>query len=916
MPGASNPIRRGLLKAVLATREVVALGPATFAAIVANSLRTEQRRRRDDRSEWRAATTRGPGRLLGASPLDLVAAGLGDAGSLGGVGAKAAASPHGADPLDPGGRGIARPVGARCRFTEAELEVVFLTADMVRLSWGPAEPPVPWALAPAPPSGWGAEVSVEALDDGCLLVSAALRVEVSVDGEVRVRRPDGTLVRRELAPLRRGAVRLARFELRDGERVSGLGEQASPLDLRGTDHRLWNRDPGGAWGPGDDPLYCPMPVLVGLHPEDDVLSFYENSYDATVRIGSPPRAPGPPPRVELAFSGGMLRHYLAVGPLPSVLERYAELTGRPPLPARWALGYHQCRWGYRTADEVRAVAEGFAAEGVPLSAFHLDIDYMDGYRVFSVSHERFPDLPGLVADLGRRGTRVVTIVDPAVKVDPGYEVYEEGRASGRFLLDHDGRPMEGVVWPGRAVFPDFTDPATRGWWADRYAGLLEAGVAGIWHDMNEPTSITLWGDRTLPKSTRHAAEGRGGDHRECHNVYGLLMDRAGHEALVAARPDRRPFLLSRAGWAGLQRWAWNWTADIESSWDGLRQQVATALGLGLSGVPYTGSDIGGFSGVPSPELFLRWLELSVLMPFCRTHSVLGSPPREPWRFPEPYRSAVDRLIRFRYRLLPYLYTCAWVARNTGHPLMRPMCWTRDGSSADRRLWAVDDAYLLGEALLVAPVSSPEARRSVVLPAGPWYRWRPLPPLDGQGHPRPEVTAEDGGRTVEIDAPLGMAPLFVRAGSVLVTDDGWSEPAPGTGGGPGGPGTDRSARSAGLSAGHQPLVAAAHCFPTAQGWASGIGYDDEGDGFGPSRLDHFDLSPAGEGALVLRWRREGAHPPPSSLQVVVHGLAATAASADGRPVRFEVVLDGGMPSTTVECPVFDLLRLVPGVPPTG
>lgn len=873
VPGASNPIRRGLLKTVLAAREVVALGPGTFAAIAANSVRTDQRRRRDDRSERRAATARGPGRLLDAVPLDLEAAGLGDAGSLGGAGP------------------ARRTVGVRCRFTEAELEVVFLGADLVRLSWGPATPPLPWALAPPPPSGWGAEVAVEQPDGGgCAIVSAALRLEVGTDGEVRLLRPDGSLVRRELPALRRGAARLARFELREDERVSGLGEQASPVDLRGTTHRLWNRDPGGAWGPGDDPLYCSVPVLVGLHPDADVLAFYENSYDATVRLGAPRRGPGPPPRVEIAFSGGMLRHYLAVGTLASVLSRYAELTGRPPLPARWALGYHQCRWGYRTAADVRAVAEGFATDGVPLSAVHLDIDHMDGYRVFTVSRERFPDLPGLVDELGRRGTRVVTIVDPAVKVDPGYEVYEEGRASGRFLLDDDGRPLEGVVWPGRAVFPDFTDPATRGWWADRYAGLLGAGVAGIWHDMNEPTSITLWGDRTLPKGTRHAAEGRGGDHRECHNVYGLLMDRAGSEALVAAHPDRRPFLLSRAGWAGLQRWAWNWTADIESSWDGLRQQVATTIGLGMSGIPYTGSDIGGFSGVPSPDLFLRWLELSVLMPFCRTHSVLGSPPREPWRFPEPYRTAIGRLIRLRYRLLPYLYTCAWQARNSGHPLVRPLCWTGSGSSPDRRLWAVDDQYLLGDALLVAPVTRPESSRSVVLPAGRWFRWRPVPPIGRPGGEQHAVAVEDGGRSVTADAPPGMAPVFVRAGSVVATDDGWAGSGP-----------------ADLEGGHRPVAPAVHCFPTAGGQAAGTGYDDAGDGYGPSRVDRFELSPEGPAALVLRWRREGDYPAPGT-RVVVHGLAATAASADGRPVPVQVERLDGAASTVVECPAFDVLRL--------
>ena len=227
---------------------------------------------------------------------------------------------------------------------------------------------------------------------------------------------------------------------------------------------------------------------------------------------------------------------------------------------------------------------------------------------------------------------------------------------------------------------------------------------------------------------RHAAEGRGGDHRECHNVYGLLMDRAGWDALAALRPDRRPFVLSRAGWAGLQRWAWTWTGDVQSTWDGLRQQVATAIGLGLSGITYVGSDTGGFSGAPSPELYLRWLELSVLMPFCRTHSTARSPNREPWRFGEPYRTAIGRLIRFRYRVLPYLYTLADGASRHGQPMVRPLCWPSNpdaGSSADRALWSVDDAYRLGDALLVAPVVA-ERRSFAFGPAAD----RPVVPLAG------------------------------------------------------------------------------------------------------------------------------------------------------------------------------------------
>lgn len=910
----------------MAWREASDLGSATSALVVANTMRMAAGGMRDRRAEDGSATARTPGRLLSAEPLFLDRSALD--GSL----------------LDEAAAAGSEPVGLRCHFAESELEVRFVRDDVVRLTWGSDDPPIPWALAaplglssPTGPvsvttgaaarGGVGPARASQERDAGdsdgpaCSAATASMRVVVSPDGEVRIFGAGGALLRHELPPLRRGATRTVRQMLRTGERVAGLGEQASPVDLRGTTHRLWNRDPGGAWGPGQDPLYCAFPVMVGLHPDGDVLVFHDNPYEALVRIDGVAGHVGTRPRAEVTFTGGALVHYVVAGPLPRLLDRYSELTGRPPLPPRWALGYHQCKWGYKSDADVREVADGFRDEGVPLSAVHLDIDYMDGYRVFTIDPQRFPDLAGLVGHLGARGTRVVTIVDPAVKADPGYEVFRDGSETGRFLLDSGGEPLLGVVWPGRAAFPDFTDPETRHWWAGWYQRLLDAGVAGVWHDMNEPTSLTLWGDRTLPLGTRHSAEGLGGDHRQCHNVYGLLMDRTGWEALAAGRPERRPFVLSRSGWAGLQRWAWNWTADVESSWGALRQQVATTIGLGLSGVPYTGSDIGGFSGVPSPELFTRWLELSVLMPFCRTHSVIGSPSREPWRFPEPYRSAIGRLIGFRYRILPYLYTLAYEASRSGTPLVRPLCWPppdgvgSGGSSADPRMWRVDDAYLLGDSILVAPVTEEGGQsRTVPLPAGRWYRWRALPEMAQTGEmaktgdPSPaggdQVTVVEGGRTVQLDAPVGQPLVLVREGTVLPLDDGWADS--------GSEGSDAGGGM--LTPGHEPRLPAFHCFPGADGVAAGDCYDDSGDGDGPSRVDRIRLvvhGPAGGPGrdAVVSWEREGAYGLPARVRLVVHGLAASRATVDGEEVDAVVTtLPGREPITAVDCSPFTELHL--------
>jgi len=782
------------------------------------------------------------------------------------------------------------PGAAVFHFERARLELSFLADDVVRVSWGPGPAPVPYAvtgdLAGSAPSVQAHPIDVLQADGAWVLRSASLEITVSPDGSIRTARPGGALLRHESAPLRRGAAWEQSFSMRAGERMSGLGEQGAGIDLRGGTYTLWNTDPGGSWGPGTSPLYLGIPVVVSTHPDGDLLTFYENSTRATFCLTDPGAAPGPESRASEAtatvrFAGGVLRRYLVVGAPPHLLDRYSELTGRPALPPRWALGYHQSRWGYEDEADVRAITDGFADLGLPLSAVHLDIDYMRGYRVFTVDPARFPDLARLTREVAVTGTRVVTIVDAGVKVDTGYDVFCEGRDQRRFCTDERGHLAQGVVWPGRSAFPDFTDPGTRAWWAGKYRTLTDAGVAGIWHDMNEPTSISLLGDPTLPSSTRHAFDGRGGDHAEGHNLYGLLMNRAGSEGLRAARPEHRPFIVSRSGWAGMARWAWNWTGDAASTWESMRQQVATVLGLGLSGVPYSGSDIGGFSGVPDDELYLRWLQMSVFMPFCRTHSVRGVPPREPWCLAAPTERIVAGWIRFRYRLLPYLYTLAHLASHTGAPLVRPLWWptgAEDGVPPD-----VDDAFLLGDSLAVAVVSTPGARRRVVsLAPGQWRS------LWGDDH-------LEGGC---LPAPLERIPVLVRAGSIIPLDDGWADP--------GGPcpidaDTDGPSEAPRLTADHAPRLLALHCWADDDGRAEGVCIDDAGDGDGATRHDRLRLEGARPGAsATVTWDRAGDYPAPAAARVVVHGLCPERAVADG----VEVSVAGGV----VECGPFSELTL--------
>ncbi len=742
---------------------------------------------------------------------------------------------------------------------------------------------------------------------------------------------------RDFPPARAGERWTMERQHRVGSLVCGLGEKAAHVDLSGRiarsnkvpgksrSYRLWNRDPGGLWGPGVDPLYMSIPFTVSIDPkqQDIVMGcLYENSWQSTFSFSADSDS-----LMKSTFAGGALRYYLMAGTLGEVLSYYTDITGRPPLPPRWALGYHQSRWGYKTERDVHDVVDNFKSMHIPLSAIHLDIDYMDGYKVFTIDHSRFPDMKALTDQLAEQGIRIVTILDPAVKADSSsqYDLYEEGLEGGYFCRNPRGEVQLGVVWPGKAAFPDFTNPSTRKWWADKYDFFSSNGIAGVWHDMNEPTNIALLGDKTLPLGTLHDMDGRGGEHAEAHNLYALEMNRSGYAGLRKASPDKRPFILSRSGWAGSQRYAWGWTGDTESTWEALRQQIPTMIGLGLSGFPFSGPDIGGFNGAPSAELYLRWLQLSTFLPFCRTHSVAGVPMREPWRLPEYIRPYVANYIRLRYRLLPYLYTLAYEASTSGTPLIRPLGWIENSDSSDPLIWEVDDAFTLGGSVLVAPVTAPgKTSRLVRLPKGTWSSWldgRYLASLGnsdgslkdlGEGAQHENIQYEDtqrenvqskkyhsgqsdqinrlrGGRVVRLSAPLENIPVLVRHGSILPLDDGW---------------LNTSGCVPDLD--HKPKMLSFHIWPDERGLARGTCYDDRGDGYGEIRIDDIVFTHEGDIATIS-WSREGSYAVPDKVGIVLYGMTATACYADGKQVDIDES-DTLHNLFTVTCPPFATLRM--------
>ncbi|HZE05683.1 MAG TPA: glycoside hydrolase family 31 protein, partial [Solirubrobacteraceae bacterium] len=438
----------------------------------------------------------------------------------------------------------------------------------------------------------------------------------------------------------------------------------------------------------------------------------------------------------------------------AVLERYTALVGRAPMPPLWALGYQQCRWGYPSEGAVREVVAEMRRRDIPLDALWLDIDHMERYKSFTFDPHRFPDPPGLSAELAEQGVRLVTIIDPGLKAEPGYHAYDQAMEHGYAMRAPRGEVLTGTVWPGEVIWPDFTREEVRRWWGELHRGLVEAGVAGVWNDMNEPATFSVMGHKTpqgMPPGARHAAH----THAEVHNLYALLECRAAFEALARLRPGRRPFVLTRAGFAGIQRYAWVWTGDNSSSWQHLEESVPMLLGLSLSGVPFIGADIGGFSGDSNGELLARWTWLGVCYPLMRNHSECDSLAQEAWSFGEPWTGYVREAVRLRYRLLPQLYSLAREAVEEGAPPLRPMLFEYP---ADEIAWSLADQFMLGADLLAAPALRPaQQARAVYLPSGRWHDWR-----SGE--------AIEGGRWIVVPTPLDALPLFLRGGRVLSMTD--------------------------------------------------------------------------------------------------------------------------------------------------
>jgi alpha-glucosidase len=560
------------------------------------------------------------------------------------------------------------------------------------------------------------------------------------------------------------------------EHYFALGDKTGSFDRRGQAFELWNTD-AYRFQESTDPIYKSVPFFITFRHGSAAGVFLDNTFRSSFDFGKIA-----PDVYTFGAVSGPVDYYVFAGPTPrDVVEQYTWLTGRPPLPPMWMLGYQQSRYTYTPEQRLMDVATRLRADHIPADVVYLDIGFQEKNRPFTVDPVAFPDFPAMVARLRAMNFKLVVITDLHI-AKTGYPPYDTGIAGDEFVHNPDGSVFTGIVWPGPAVFPDFTRSDTRDWWGTLYTQFVHDGVAGFWNDMNEP-SVFNTPNKTMPLDAVHRIASdsfapRTATHSEIHNVYGMENSRATFEGLRKLTPGERPFVLTRATYAGGQRYAITWTGDDSSTWNHLRMTAPMLKNLGLSGFSFAGADVGGFAGSATPDLLTRWLEVAAFHPIDRDHTEAGTADQEPWVGGPEQEAVRRRFIEERYRLMPYLYTLADETTRTGLPMMRPVFLDYPNAATDGHPIDIDPStggeFLLGHDLLIAPSPYPEQpdAYTVELPTPIWYDYwtgRPLPA------PKPGKPAVDGvppsgadlvPLTTSVRPDLATLPVFVRGGAIL------------------------------------------------------------------------------------------------------------------------------------------------------
>ncbi|MDP2068957.1 MAG: glycoside hydrolase family 31 protein [Lutibacter sp.] len=531
------------------------------------------------------------------------------------------------------------------------------------------------------------------------------------------------------------------------ESYYGLGDKPVALNLKSKRFENWVTD-SYAFDKDTDPIYKAIPFYTGLHHGKAYGIFFDNTFRSYFDFCQERRNV-----TSFWAQGGEMNYYFIYGPeMGEVVSNYTDLTGKPhELPPLWALGYHQCKWSYYPESNVKEITNKFRELRIPCDAIYLDIDYMEGFRCFTWNKEYFPNPRRMVKELADIGFKTVAIIDPGIKIDNDYSVFKEGLDKDYFCKRADGPYMKGKVWPGECYFPDFTKPEVREWWSGLFKELIEdIGVKGVWNDMNEPAIMDVPG-KTFPDDVRHNYDGNECSHRKAHNIYGMQMARATYQGLKKFSYPKRPFVITRAAYAGTQRYSSTWTGDNVATWEHLTIANLQAQRMCMSGFSFVGSDIGGFAEQPNGELYARWIQLGIFHPFCRTHSSGDHGDQEPWAFGDNITDIVRKFIEIRYQLLPYLYTAFWRYATEGIPILKSLVLY---DQADVHTHYRNDEFVFGEKILACPITEPNAKgRRMYVPEGNWYNFW-------------DNSLVIGGNEVWVDADLDSMPIFVKEGAII------------------------------------------------------------------------------------------------------------------------------------------------------
>ena len=558
------------------------------------------------------------------------------------------------------------------------------------------------------------------------------RLDLSANGALALNQSDGTPIL-EAYPKgsfgKSGSASMFRFQYEPTHRYYGAGSKLLPLEHTGMQTKFWNTDVWADFSMQQvvdgrpDPYYVSIPYLIIKTENAWVGLLYNNPESAFISVGAKQnietfatvKTDDLDSVVIGAESGQPDLFLLAAKSLAELTRSFQQLVGVTPLPPIWSLGYQQCRWGYESVKQLQGLQEKFETHKIPVDGLWLDIDYMDGYRVFTTNEDLIPEPASEFQSMLDAGHPVVPIIDPGVKLDPDYSVYQSGKEAGIFCKNPEGDDFIGLVWPGLTVFPDFSRADARAWWAAQVEAFASLGIIGAWLDMNDPSV-----GKSNPYDMLWGAEGEH-PHRTFHNQYGTGMAKATRAGFEQAHPNERIFLLTRSSSTGGGKYAAVWTGDNVANYHYLRMSIPTSLNLALSGIPFNGADVGGFGHDTHPKLLRDWTKAACLGAFFRNHAEKTTIEQEPWAFDTLTLEVCRDFIQLRYLLMPYLYNLFVAQANCGEAIMRPLIYDFE-STESVDLDRVEDAYMTGPAILQAPfVDEDNTDRAVPLPAGQsWY----------------------------------------------------------------------------------------------------------------------------------------------------------------------------------------------------